>query len=304
MVTPSLRHYALLLVIAATWGSSFQAMKISVAEIPPLTIAAGRVLLGAAVVWAFSLLLDRARGSTVLTGGLRLWVAATTITLFNTVVPFFLLPWGEQFIGSGPAAILMGIGPIFALILAHFFTRDDRLTPAKVAGMGLGFLGIAVLVGPEAGFAEAGPLRGYGAVLLAALSYTVGGILTVRLGGPHRPHVLTRAVLISGAAVLVPLAVLIDRPWTVSPGIGAAAAVVYLAVFPTALALLVRFYLIAQVGYTFVAQSVYLIPLFGAFWGWLLLNEQFGPATWLSLGLILSGIAVARTPLFRNSAGR
>ena len=301
MVSPSIRHYALLVVIAATWGSSFQAMKISVAEIPPLSIAAGRVLLGAAVVWLFTAIVRRGSARAhVLTGGVRLWVAAAAIAVFNTALPFFLLPWGEQFVGSGAAAILMGSSPMFALVLAHFFTANDRLTPGKVVGMGFGFAGIAVLVGPQTVFTEAAPLLGYGAILLSALSYTVGGILTVRLGGQYRPEILTRAVLVSGAAILLPLALLIDRPWSIAPGVGPTMAVVYLAVFPTAIALLVRFYLIARVGYTFVAQSVYMIPVFGAIWGWVLLAEQVGPSTWLSLGLILFGIAVSRAPLRRR----
>ena len=107
---------------------------------------------------------------------------------------------------------------------------------------------------------------------------------------------MTLAVLLLSAAILLPLALLIDRPWEYRPGWAAAGAVLYLGLFPTAIALLVRFRLIAQVGYTFVAQSVYMIPAFGTFWGWALLNEAIDPATWLALGLVLLGVGVARRP--------
>ncbi len=225
---------------------------------------------------------------------MRLWVAAASIAIFNTVLPFFLLPWGEQFVGSAAAAILMGSGPIFALVLAHIFTTDDRLTVGKLVGMTLGLAGVAVMVGPQTVLESTGPLRGFGAILLAALSHSIGGILTVRLGGRQSSETLTLAVLVVGTALLVPLAAIIDQPWELRPGAVAISAVLYLAVFPTAIALLVRFRLIAEVGYTFVTQSVYMIPVFGGVWGWVLLGEKLTVATWLALVLTLLGVGVAR----------
>lgn len=295
MNQPSTRHYLLLVLVAAIWGSSFQAMKVSVAEIPPLSIAAGRVVVATAAVWLFTSVAQTRFKASFSTGSMRLWVAVLPIAVFNMVLPFFLLPWGEQFVGSGTAAILMGIGPIFALVLAHFFTQGDRLTRGKIIGMALGLAGVAVLVKPQAGLGQ-GALQGQAAILLAAVCYSVGGVLTARAARVYSAETLTLAVLFASAAILLPLAVLIDRPWEYRPGLAASGAVLYLGLFPTAIALLVRFRLIAKVGYTFVAQSVYMIPAFGALWGWVLLNEAVDPATWLALGLVLLGVGVARRP--------
>ncbi len=294
MGTPSTRHYLLLVLIAAVWGSSFQAMKVSVAEIPPLSIAAGRVVTGAVAVWLFTSVAQTRLTVSFAAGGVRLWVAAMPIAVFNTVLPFFLLPWGEQFVGSGTAAILMGIGPIFALVLAHLFTEADRLTLGKVIGMAFGFVGIAVLVGPQAALGQGVALQGHVAILLAALCYSIGGVLTARTARRHSADALTVAVLVGSAIVLLPLAAVIDRPWEYRPGLAASGAVLYLGLFPTAIALVIRFRLIAEVGYAFVAQSVYLVPVFGALWGWVLLDEAVDRTTWLALGLVLLGVGVAR----------
>ena len=270
-------------------------MKVSVAEIPPLSVAAGRVVIAVGAVWLFTSVAQTRFKVNFATGGMRLCAAVLPIAVFNMVLPFFLLPWGEQFVGSGTAAILMGIGPIFALALAHFFAEGDRLTRGKIIGMALGLAGVAVLVKPQAGLGQ-GALQGQAAILVAALCYAIGGVLTARAARRHSAETLALAVLLASAAILLPLAAVIDRPWEYRPGLAASGSVLYLGLFPTAIALLVRFRLIAEVGYTFVAQSVYMIPAFGAFWGWALLSEAVDPATWLALGLVLLGVGIARRP--------
>ena len=294
MRVPVNPHIMLLLIVGAIWGSAFLAMKVAVATVPPLSISAGRVLLAATIVWVYL----RARGFALprlgTDDGRRLWLAAAVITVFNTVLPFALIPWGEQFIDSSSAAIVMGASPLVALLLAHRFTTDDRLTIPKLVGVLIGFGGLLVLVGGNAlgGLMEG--VRGQAAVLLAALSYTVSGILIYRLAGRLRMEVLTASVMICGAAIAVPLALIVDRPWSLAPSEASLWAIVYLGIFPTSLAFLIRARLIASVGYTFVAQSVYLVPLFGTFWGWLLLGERISIAAVGALVLILLGVGVSR----------
>lgn len=284
----------LLLVIGAIWGSAFLAMKVAVETVPPVTIAAGRVLIAGAIVWGFMRLRGLALPSLAAPAGRRRWRTAAVIAVFNTAVPFSLIPWGERFIDSSSAAIVMGASPLLALIMAHNFTTDDRLTGPKLAGVLLGFGGLVVLVGGDALGGVVGGVRGQLAVFLAAVSYTISGIPIYRSARQMRIEALTAAVMICGAVIIVPLALVVDRPWGLAPAGAGVWAVVYLGVFPTAIAFMIRAHLIATVGYTFVAQSVYLVPLFGTFWGWLLLGERVSLATTLALVLVLAGIGISR----------
>ncbi|MFQ5970886.1 MAG: DMT family transporter [Alphaproteobacteria bacterium] len=299
MQRPTFVHFAVLILLAAIWGGSFLAMKVAVETVPPLTVTAGRLLLGAAVVSGFVRWRGLRLPGTANRDGLVLWRRAALIGALNTVIPFTAVTWGEQFIASGVAAILMGTIPLFAVILAHIFTPDDKATVGKALGVMTGLSGLVLLVGTSALAGFHIGLRGQMAVIVAALSHAASGVLVYRTSGRLRAEVLTAAVLLSGAALAVPLALLAEQPWTVRPSADAALAIGYLGLAVTALAFALRIRLIASVGYTFVAQSVYLIAPFGALWGWLIMDERLTASAVGALGLILLGIALSRLGDFR-----
>jgi len=282
-----LRHLALMFLLALIWSSSFMAIKVGVETIPPLTLAAVRVILAAVILYGATLL----RGER-LAGGLRFWTFCFLLGVIGNGLPFTLIGWGEQRISSGLAAILMSVMPLATVVMAHFFTTGDRMTPAKLAGVVIGFGGIVVLVGPEA-------LKGLGSDLWrqlavggGALCYAVAVILA-RNTPPAPLMARSAAVMIMACLVMVPAALVAEAPWAIEPDRESVAAAVYLGLFPTAFAIIIFFYLVQMRGASFIAFINYLIPVFGVLWGVTLLAEPVRAMEVVALTIILAGIAFA-----------
>ncbi len=277
-----------LFALGAIWGSAFLCIEIALTGFAPLTLAAGRITL-AAIALAFAMRLAGLRLPT----DPRTLGLLTVIGFFNTALPFVLISWGQQHIDSAMAAILMATGPFVALILSHVFTGDDRLTLPKLAGMLLGFAGVAVLVGVDALTGARAGVYGQLAVMGAAACYALSGVLTRRVAHVA-PLANAATVLFTSAIYMIPLALLVDRPWQVTPDREAVLALVFLGLMPTGLAYLLRFQIIIAVGATFMSQVSYLVPLFAVLWGWLFLSEVPATSGWIALGLILVGINISR----------
>ncbi len=276
----------LLILLASLWSSSFAAIKIGVGTIPPLTLAAGRIAVAAAVLYALIAL----RGQR-LPRSARLWALFFLIGVTGNALPFTLIAWGEERIDSGLAAILMAVMPPATVLLTHVFTRDERLTAIKVIGVAMGFAGVVLLIGPEA-------LRGLGgqagrqlAVAGGAVCYAVAATVACFMP-PSSPAVRSAAVMICASVQMIPLALFVDQPWALSPSPGSVAALVYLGLFPTALATIIFFQLISARGATFVALNNYMIPVMGVIWGAAFLGERLSLQALGALALILIGIGV------------
>lgn len=291
--------YALLFALAAIWGASFVLIKLAVEAIVPMTLVAARLVLAAAAMlvylWATGRRLPR--------GG-ALWRDFAVIAVTGNILPFALITWGEVIIDSGLAAVLMAIMPLSTLALAHVFTRDDRLSPVKLAGMLVGLGGVLVLVGPDA-------LAGFGrevlaqiAVAGAAVSYAVANVYTRVRRVVELPAAVTSAgVLLSAAILAVPLSLIVDRPWDLAPTSESLVALLILALVCTSLAYLILFHLISTTSATFVAFINYLVPVFGVAWGALILGETLRAETLAGLLLILAGIAISRLGTYRRRQG-
>ncbi len=284
--------YLLLLAISAIWGSSFMFIKLAVADIPPMTLVAARLGLAALGLLLFLLATGRR-----LPRDWAVWRGFLVVAVVGNVAPFFLINWGEVTIDSGLAAILLATMPLATVVLAHAFTRDERLTPMTGLGMAVGFGGIVVLVGPEA-------LAGFGrevvsqlAIVGAACGYAVSGVFVRRSRLVALPPAVTATgVLVTAALVAVPLALVVDRPWDLpAPGADSLWSVVVLALLCTSFAYLILFRLLATTGATFVSLLNYMAPVFGVFWGALLLSEPLRLDALGALGLILLGLALAQT---------
>ncbi len=280
------RHLLLLILLASLWSSSFAAIKIGVGTIPPLTLAAGRIAVAAAVLYALIAL----RGQR-LPRSARLWALFFLIGVTGNALPFTLIAWGEERIDSGLAAILMAVMPPATVLLTHVFTRDERLTAPKLIGVAMGFAGVVLLIGPEV-------LRGLGgqagrqlAVAGGAVCYAVTFTIA-RFVPPSPPAVRSAAVMICASVQIIPLARLVDQPWALSPSPGSVAALVYLGLLPTALATIIFFQLISARGATFVALNNYMIPVLGVIWGAAVLGERLSLQALGALALILIGIGV------------
>lgn len=288
---PEPRDYALLGLLAAIWGSSFLFIKIAVDSIPAVPMTALRLTLSA----AFLVILAVWMGQRIPTER-RLWVPILLGALTGNALPFVLIGWGEERIDSNLAAILMAPNPLITLLLAHAFTNDDKLTPGKGLGVGLGLLGLVVLIGPATLGRIGDDLWRQLAVVLAGACYAANAVISKRLLMGTEPYGMVAAVLIASAAMVVPLALIDQHAVGLAqdatlPSLGA---VVVLAVLNTAIGTLIFFALVRRQGASFYAQINYLVPLFGVFYGAMFLAERPSPTALFALLLILAGVAVAR----------
>jgi len=282
----SFRNVFLLLILASIWSSSFAVIKVGVETLPPMTLATLRILLAALILYAYV----RMKGLSAIMPR-KMWGLAFIVGLFGNGLPFTLIGWGEQTIDSGLAAILMAVMPLTTLLLLHWTSSDERLTPIKLTGITTGFLGVVVLVGPEA-------LKGLGGDAIRQIVVAGGAVCyaiatsTAKHMPPMHPAQRGAAVMIMAGLQMIPVSLLIDRPWELSPSMDSILAAVYLGIFPTALATLIYFALMSARGATFISLNNYLIPGLGVIWGWLFLDESISVQSLGALALILTGIAI------------
>jgi drug/metabolite transporter (DMT)-like permease len=295
---PNRHDYALLVALGAVWGSSFLLIKLAVATIPPVTVASGRIAVGALVLAVIVAGRRQAWPKTA-----RAWLLPAVMGLIGNVIPFSLINWGEVRIDSGLAAILMSTVPLATILLAPAFVRDEPITTGKLIGVGLGMAGVAVLIGPGALLGAQSELLGQIAVAAAALCYAVNGLVARQL--PRMPvEVISAGTLLSATLAGLPLCLTIDRPWTIAPSALSLAALIGLGIVNTAGGYLLLFKLVVRAGAGFASLNNFLVPLFGVLWGMLLLAERPSPQALLGLLLIFAGLAAVRLWPGRRAAAK
>ena len=285
---PNAGDYGLLLLLAAIWGSSFAFIKVGVAEVPPFTLTAVR--LGMAALFLIGLMGITRRSFPT---GKSLWAMMATSALIGNALPFCLIAWGQQSIPSGTAAILMGVMPLITMVLAHSLTDDEKLNSRKVIGMVVGLIGLCVLVGPAALEGLTSSVKGMIALLGAATCYGFNAVLIRRMMAPDRTAAVTMVLAIAALMVL-PFAFILENPFEVEASMRAWSAVITLGILHAALATLIMFAIIARAGASFFSQLNLLVPIAGVAWAAILLSEIPGPNSLAALGLIISGILIAR----------
>lgn len=285
-LTMSAADWLLLVCLSVLWGGSFFFAKVAVEDLPPLTLALGRVAIAAAIL----AVLARTRGES-LAPLAQAWPAFAVLGLLNCAIPFSLIFWGQTHIPSGLASILNATTPIFTVLVAHVATRDEKLTGAKLVGVVAGFLGVAVMLGP-------GALTGIGAdvwaqlaCLAAAISYALAGVYGRRLTGLPAVTVAT-GQLIAASIVLLPLAAFVDRPWTFpAPSPAALGALLALAALSTALGYVIYFRILARAGATNLLLVTFLIPISAIMLGTIVLGERLAPHHFAGMAVIALGLA-------------
>lgn len=280
--------YLLLILLAAVWGSSFLFIKLAVATLPPISVAAGRIGIGAIALTIIAL----ARGARWPMARAD-WLKLIAMGLLGNIVPFSLINWGETHIDSSIAAILMSVVPLATIVMAHYFAQGEKLGPPKILGVALGMAGVVILVGPSALGGLASEVLGELAVTLAAIGYAANGIIVRRLA--HLPvDVIGAGALMSAAVMGVPVSLAFDQPWQATPSMLSLAALIVLGVLNTAGGYLLLFRLIERTGAGFASFNNFLVPLFGVLWGAALLGEVPAPEAYLALAIILAGLAAPR----------
>lgn len=298
---PGLTNWLLIVTLGIVWGGAFMLVRLSLDGFAPWTVAAGRTLIGGLVLWV----VGSAMGQGLRTlPSPRAAVFAAIIGAGAIAVPFALLSLGQRYVPSAFAGVAMGVVPLLVLPLAAIFSKEEGIGPRRVIGLCLGFVGLAILMGPEALNPSGAKLETLGrlACLGAAACYACGSIITRR--APKMPPLaFATASLLVAAIILVPIALIREGVPTSYPA-GPTAALLLAALLPTALAAVIRVRVITTAGSVFMSLTSYQVPVWSVIFGVALMGETLPPQLFVALALILAGIAISQSRALKSMFGR
>lgn len=284
------KELVLLLALSTLWGASYTFIKIGVETIPPVTLIAARTLLAGTILVA----VIRWRGMSLPTD-LATWRKFLFQAGLNSIVPFTLIAWAERSTDAGLATMLNSTSPIFVFLLTALVTRHEVVTARKLFGVGAGLMGICLIVGVQA-------LGGLGrevwaqlAIVAATVCYAGAAIFGKNFKGLD-PMMPAAGSMLCGAAILVPVSLVADRPWTLAPSMGSVLALLALSVFSTALAFVIYFRLVQTIGSLGTTAQAYLRVPIGVAISVLFLGESLSLTEWLGLACVIAGVAAMTIP--------
>ena len=276
---------SLLILLAIIWGSSFFNIKIATYSYDPITLALVRVIFASIPL----LILCKISGIKIEAFS-KNWNWYALIGLCNIAIPFVLIAIGTAKINSYLAAILMSTTPLSGSILAHFFTKDEKLSYMKSLGVLIGFSGIVLLFFDKVIINTENYIYAL-ITILGSTFYCIGGLLTLKLKDKKNENVTTSTTLWS-VIFLLPLSLILEAPWNSSPTLASTLSLLYLGVIATGFAWLIRFRILTVNGLVFQTQVAYLIPIFGIIFGYFLMDEIITWKVIVSLVVILIGIYI------------
>ncbi len=278
----------LLLLLGAIWGSSFFNIKIATYSYEPYTLALIRVILATITMLIVSFLYK-----IKIYAFSKSWKIYALVGLCNITIPFSLIAIGTNKIDSYLAAMLMSTTPITGSILAHFFTKNEKITFLKSLGIILGFTGILLLFFDKLIINESNYLFVL-IVLLGSTFYSISGILILKKLKKSGNINVTTSTLIWSVITLLPLSLIFEDPFKSTPTLESTLSLIYLGVVATGFAWWLRFRILSKNGIVFQTQVAYLIPIFGVIFGALILDEQITWKVLVSLVIIISGIFIVK----------
>ena len=279
--------YFILTLLALIWASAFFNIKIATYSYGPLTIAFLRIFFGAIPVLLLCYL-----KKIKIEAFSKDWYWFATIGLINLVIPFFLIAYGIQKVQSNLAAILMASTPLTATALAHFFTKNEKINLITTLGILIGFSGIVFLFSDNILINKNNFFSAF-LILFGSCFYVIGGLLTLKISNKKNENV-TASILIWGTLILFPVSLFVEQPWNLSPRLDSTLSLIYLGIFSTGIAWLLRFYILKRNGLVFQSQVAYLIPIFGVILGFLMLGELVTPKVIFSLLAVIIGIYIVK----------
>ena len=287
-IYPNQKDYLILFLLGALWGSSFGAIKIALNGVSPLTVTSVRIIL-AGIVLLFITLLRKSP----FPSGFKNWNKIFWMALSGTLLPFFLVPWGQKQIDSNLASILMAVNPLFALILGHFFSRNENFSLRKLISILVGFSGILLVFGENAFASTYGNIWAKLAVIMAGVGYTISGVIATRMEKFSADSV-TASIFIFASVIILPFWLIVEKPWNIKLGTESFLALLHLGLVSTGMAFLMRYYIILRAGAVFLSYVAFLIPMFGIFFGVFFLEESVSFNAVLAVILILLGVFIGR----------
>jgi drug/metabolite transporter (DMT)-like permease len=289
--------WALLLLLSVLWGGSFFFNDVALSALPPFTLVFLRVA-GAAVVLHLVILAQGKR----MPSEAKIWMNFIGMGILNNAVPFSLIVWGQTHIASGLAAIFNAATPMMTVLVAHFLTDNEKITQNKIAGVAIGFVGVAVMIGPELFGGLTASASGEIAVVMATVSYAFAAVFGRRFKKMGiAPLQTATGQVTTSAIIMLPLALAVDHPWQLPlPGAHVWLAVAGFVVLSTALAYIVYFKLLESAGATNLALVTFLIPVSAILLGVLFLGETLLLRQVAGMGLIGLGLAAIDGRLLRR----
>lgn len=287
--------WVLLVALSTVWGASFFFAEIALEELPPVTIVAVRMVIGVMGLWAIVAVvrpaLPRDRGT---------WRDLFVMGILNNALPFSLIVTGQIWVTGGMAGVLNATTPVFGVVAAHFLTSDEKLTPNRLAGVALGFLGVIVLMGPSVLEDREGQLLGGALLLTAAISYASAGLWGRRLRHLSPVSAATGQATCS-MIILVPAALILDQPWTLAPpSMLVWGSLIGVGLLSTTLAYLMFFAILKRAGGSNVMLVTLLVPPSAVVLGFLFLNEVVTPEQLIGMALIGLGLVAIDGRLLRR----
>ena len=287
MREPKILDYFLLTILALVWASAFFNIKIATYSFGPITIAFLRILFGSIPVILLCLF-----KKIKIEAFSKDWYWFAAIGLINLVIPFFLIAYGVKSVQSNLAAILMASTPLSATILAHIFIKNEKINLIKVVGVLIGFSGIIFLFSDNILINKSNFISAL-LILIGSTFYVIGGLLTIKISNKKNENV-TASILIWATIFLVPITAYVEQPWNLNPRIDSIISVIYLGVFATGFAWLLRFKILKNNGLVFQSQVAYLIPIFGIILGYIFLKEVITPKVILAVIAVIIGIYLVK----------
>ena len=280
--------YIVLFALGALWGSSFGAIKIALHEVTPLTVMSVRILLAGAAL----LLLTFIRKTQLLRGAQN-WIKIIWMAILGTLMPFYLVPWGQLQIDSSVTAILMAVNPIFALIFGHFFSENEKFSIRQLVAMAISFAGILLVFGENALSGSDGNILAQSAIILAGIGYVISGVIVARIKGVTADSI-NASIFVCASVIVLPFWLIMEQPWNMHLETKSLLALTHLGLVSTGMAFLMRYYIIIRAGAVFLSYVAFIIPMFGILFGVMFLGETLSTNTLGAVILILSGVYLGR----------
>lgn len=281
---------ALLLALATLWGGSYTFIKIGVETIPPLTLIAARTLIAGLVLLAVL----RWRGLR-LPRDAQAWRRFLIQALLNSVFPFTLIAWAETSVDAGLASILNGTTPVFVFLISLALAPTKRPDWRKGLGVAAGVAGISLIVGVDAFSGLGSQAVPQLAIVTATIAYACAALFGRHFTGMD-PLLPAAGSMLAGTALLIPAALIVDRPWELTPSAESLLALLALSIFSTALAFAIYFRLIRTLGSVGTTAVSYLRVPIGVATGLLFLGERLSGTAWIGLALVVLGVMAMTLP--------
>ena len=299
--TYPINNFFLLIILSAIWGSAFFAIKISLNSFSPTGVASLRLIIAS----IFLLLLFYLQNKKInfIKNNFFLLVI---IGIIGNFVPFFLISWAEQFIPSSTAGMLMAIGPIITLIMSHFLTKNEKFSLVKFISVFVGLIGVLFIFNVNSVnnlfYNSSIDLIAKFLVIIAAFGYMFSNILAYEKLNNIDSFSITTFATTFGAIFSIPFLIL-DMSlnnFQINLNYNSLYSVIYLGIFPTAIAFQFRYYITKTSGPVFLSYVAYLIPAFAVIWGYILLSEKINLNSLIGIFLILAGVYLGQNKLMNK----